>query len=268
MNKTPLILRGFYNNANSSAAGTSDAVAANTTWTNVLPTGRGKLIMIDLLEAQNFAGITWAPNGQATLKLGGQSLFLNAVMSTKNIQALPAPLPVLMDGGQTIQLNLNWPAGISPEKTTAWAVCNFENPYDTPEIRNAINYAAAKQRTYDFVSQFAFGIKSNKKSFTIPSGMGNIVGIQLIGGDNTNGSSIGISIGQVIVDGVQIIQDCPAGMAQISSLRNTIWPILIEGGNTLEIDLDTSNAGAGNIFWGVKLFFDNILNGNPYKCNC
>lgn len=267
----PLLLKAFYNNANTTANGTSVPVAAATSWNNITPTGRGDLVAVDLLNSQPIDQFQFTPNGQATVSIGGTGVFLKQYMGSYNYASDGMWTDLRQAGGQTIQCRLEFPTAFAID-TNVFVLGYFDNPWNTQEVRAAVRASKKlKQRRYDLVSIYNDGIKSNVKTYTVPKGMGNVVGIQLIAGDNKQNLSLQNCIGQVSIDGVTVLEDIPANLGAYNSRKNPIYPIVFQGGNQIQIDLDTSNVSAASfISFGIRLFFDDDLAGNKTyeQCKC
>jgi hypothetical protein len=254
----PLLIKGY----NSDANGSNDTVpvtSATINWNNYFDSGRGNVICLDAIETARPLAFTVGTNATATISVGGIQ-----VMSSINCADF-APFanpgnyyltPLNQPGGQTLQLNLSGGAGNHGLQVLAY----YENRFDTPEHVARLFGSKLKRRYLDTIQTITTNTKQNlSNTFTVPTGQGNVVGIQLLGYSNTGASTadLGLSLATVYINGVSIFENVVATYGANYCTRPRILPILINEGDTYYFNVDTSRvAGATNISFGVRLYFD------------
>jgi hypothetical protein len=269
MQTFPLLCKGFYSNANgTSPTITTAQLTANRGWTNQTPTGRGNLVAIDIMKTA-----VKLDNGidvLLTLSLGGVQIFTGVSLNNYVLYARAGSYFIAQlnqPEGQTIALNTN---GTAP---TGGAVihCYFANGWNQPEVWKALQTSELKCRYQDFVFTGAGGVKGiTSGTLTVPTGKGNVVGVMLLAENDGVNDEPGTALVSVRFNGVTVLDEVSAYLGSPECARpGLIFPLVVQGGSTLEIIGDTSAGTVGQLIrLGVRLFFDDQISVNPYKPIC
>lgn len=254
----PLLIKGY----NSDANGNNDSIpatAATFSWSNVFDSGRGDVIALDAIETGRPLPYAADTNAIATISVGGIQVVSNINCNDFAPYANPGNYyitPLRQPGGQTLQLNLSGGGGNHGLQVLAF----YENRFDTPEHVAKLMGSKLKRRYLDTIQTVTTNTKFNaSQTFTVPTGQGNVIGIEMLGYLNTGGatSDVGVSTGTVYVNGVTIIENVLVAYGTNYCTRPHIFPIVINEGDTYSFNVDTSRTGAApNIGFGIRLYFD------------
>lgn len=270
----PLLIKGY----NSTLSGGSDSItptAASQNWQNVLDTGRGDLIGIDVLQTGrlNAIGSSSAINEDATASVlvGGVSVITECEVSDFALCSYPGAYFVSklkQPGGQT----LSWQRSAAATGVYGAQVLGFyENKAGTrQDVREALNTAKLKRRYQDFIFTGAGGIKPElSQQFTVPNNNGQVVGIQLLSYETAAGGTppVLLNTGTVTFNGVNIFENVLIGYGNGVSTRPQIFPVIIEEGTTFQFSVDSSRTAAGDSYkFGVRLYFGDARITLPPTC--
>lgn len=254
----PLLIKGY----NSDSNGTNDSLpptALTLNWNNYFDSGRGDVIALDVIQTSRINIGSGNTGANVTLSVGGIQVLTNADSGDFAIYAFPGNYyitPLKQPGGQTLQLNLSGGSGNNGLQVLAF----YENRFDTPEHVAKLMSSKLKRRYIDTFTTITTNAKNQVSStFTVPTGQGNVIGIQLLGYAQT-GSNFGdlqITTYSVYVNGVSIFENVLASYGNQISTRPQIFPILINEGDTYYFNVDSSRLpGATNFKIGARLYFD------------
>lgn len=266
MAELPLIIKGYYSNA----AGTNDTIAtmaAATTWSNTLEKNRGDLVALDVVKTgSRIPGATLS--APISVAVGGESVIDNVPLNNYLVYAHPCDYPYTIlrqPGGQTLQF-------VNAGAQTGGAIVHayYSNPFATPEIIAARSTASLKNKVLSLFSSFASNVRASSGNLVIPTGRGNVVGIEITSESVTAQDTAALSLYSLVVDGVRIIDSCSALVGDPQYSRcGLIWPVLIRPGATIEIFSDATRAAAGQTYrLGVNLYFDDAVGTMPYNIPC
>lgn len=254
----PLLIKGY----NSDANGTNDSIpitGLTLNWNNYFDSGRGDVIAIDAIETGRPFPYAADTNASATISVGGVQVVSNINCNDFAPYANPGNYyitPLRQPGGQTLQLNLTGGGGNHGLQVLAF----YENRFDTPEHVAKLMTSKLKRRYLDTIQTVTANTKFNpSNTFTVPTGQGNVIGIEILGYLNTGGATadMGLSTATVYVNGVTIFENVLVMYGTNYATRPHIFPILINEGDTYSFNVDTSRlAAATNIGFGVRLYFD------------
>lgn len=258
----PLLLRGLYSSP-SGANNSIIAVAATPLiWSNSIEEGRGNMTMLDVI-ASNFSAPDGTPGGNFSVSIGGMVVLQNQNINRYAWNNFPRSYEILQINqppGQTIELNY------LPTTTTGAVVhCYHFNQYAIPSIIAARNTSILKQRIVTFAAAFAPNVDlAQSQSFTIPTGIGNVVGIELnTYNEGAADDTVQTSLISLLVGGVKIFDEvAPLLFFEGSGRPGLIFPILIRPGQTLQFQAITDlAAGPGDMIVEMRLYFDDDNTG-------
>jgi hypothetical protein len=262
MEKLPLLIEGFYSNANRTSPSVVPTPGTAVSWNNQIREGRGDMVMLDIVAS----GLPTVPTDNNDL--GVLDLFIGSMVviqqselanyrnnsyirSYELMQLRQAP-------GQTIALNL-----LPTDAPGAVVHVYYENRFATAAIIEARNRAILKQRTIEYRDNFLFGVDiAESQNFTVPTGMGNVVGIEFFAYNyRTNpGNCAYRSLLSCSVNGVSILTNAISTLFLPDSGRpGLIFPIFIRPGSTFSFKADTRYATSGEVVMGARLYFDDQL---------
>jgi hypothetical protein len=257
----PLLLKGY----NSDANGTNDSIpvtALTLNWNNYFDSGRGDVVCIDAIETGRVFPFASDTNAIATISVGGVQVISNVNCNDFAPYANPGNYfitPLKQPGGQTLQLNLTGGGGSHGLQVLAF----YENRFNTAEYRSKLYTTKLKRRYLDTIQTVTTNGKNiPSATFTVPTGQGNVVGVELLGYSNTGSSSgdIGLITGSVYINGTSIFENVLVMYGTNYCTRPHIFPILINPGDTYYFTVDASRlGGATNIGFGIRLYFDDNL---------
>jgi hypothetical protein len=278
--KYPLLIQGIYSNRDGATLQTvAPAVQfINQGWTNALQIGRGDIVAVDPVT-------TSAPSLNSNVDLGTFSYFIGSEQVyqdeplTRHITAaVPRSYEVLQmrsKGGQSVRMAL------TNDALRAGVVMHhyFENNFATPEIISARQESVLKQRIKTFrVTTFSGGGRNVGSNITIPTGVGNVIAIEIFVTRGTATESLSQnSLMTLLVDGIEVFKDAAsAAFLSVSGRPGLIFPILIRPGSTFRLECDNSfTAGLAPVLtYNIRLYFDNDRGGkkqydvNHIKPNC
>lgn len=271
MQNFPLLCKGLYSNVNgTSPTITAAQLTANRGWTNQTPTGRGNLVALDAMQT-----VTRLDSGVSipiTVAVGGVQVFTNCSLNNYLLTARPASYHIAQldqPEGQTITLNAGGAFGLASGGVVLH--CYFQNGWNQPQVWQALQTAKLKCRYQDF-SFIGVGGQKNQSSgtLTVPTGKGNVIGIMLMAENDGVNDEPGVALLSVNFNGVTVIDQVSAYLgAAICARPGLIFPLVVQGGSTLEIVADMSNGTIGRqMSAGVRLFFDDQINTTPYRPVC
>jgi hypothetical protein len=255
----PLLVKGYNSNlngTNSSIPATSNAVL----WNNVFDSGRGEVIAIDAIQTGNHQFFGRNTGALVTISIAGIQVISGINGDDFSPIANPGNYfitPIKQPGGQTLNLNLG---GGSSGNNGLQVLAFYTNNFATPEMKEKLIYARLKRKVQAFY-QTVTNNAANQTSqqFTIPQSQGNVVGVEFVAYLNSaaNITDISLSTITINVNGTSIIENLICSYGANHSTRPQIFPIFIQGGNTLSFNVDSSNAAAAPDFTvGLKLYFD------------
>lgn len=264
----PLLIQGLFSNvAGTISTLNPGALATPVSWSNTLKVGRGDLIAVDPVLTNTDLTISQSA-GTFTYSLGGTQIFNNADNARHVVGARPGTyniIPVKQGGGQTVLLTFfnkaTLPCGMVVHHM-------YENKFFKKEVLEAMDYSQAKQRVQDFIFNASVVAASNKsQNFTIPTGLGNVVAVEFIASGVTPAATfaeITKALVNVSVGGTSILENASAGIFTAGSARpNTIFPLVIRGGDTFQYDINTAAMAAGSeLQFTMRCYFDNDLSGS------
>lgn len=252
MAQLPLLIQGLYSNVNGSD--NSLVYSGNMiSWNNVTKTGRGNVIAIDPMTFTDV--LNNYTNGILNLSIGGMLVLQSMPLSLFNVLVHPRSYEILklsQPGGQTIELLIDDSTDQSPCVIHTY----YENHFATPDIIFARDTAVLKQRQLVFTTTpFPGGGRFHGQLFTVPTNIGNVVGVQLLAW-SVQGLAYTESTITVMVNGVSIFENCYAALGSFFCSRpGLVFPILIRGGSTIEIQANTDHAN-NNLIVALRLFMD------------
>jgi len=261
MNSTglPLLIKGYNSDANGTTNDSIPVTAATLNWNNYFDSGRGDVVGIDAIETGRPFPYAADTNAIATISVGGVQVVSNINCNDYAPYANPGNYyitPLRQPGGQTLQLNLTGGGGNHGLQVVAF----YENKFATPEFNAKLFSSKLKRRYLDTIQTVTTNQKFNPSAtFTVPTGQGNVIGIELLGYLNAGGATadMGLSTGTVYVNGVTIFENVLVSYGTNYCTRPHIFPILINEGDTYSFNVDTSRLpGATSIGFGVRLYFD------------
>jgi hypothetical protein len=255
----PLLIKGYNTDLNGTTNNTLTPTASTISWNNVFDSGRGDLIAIDGIETGRPQVYAQDTGALCTISVAGIQVVSGTNASDFAPYANPGNyfiIPLVQPGGQTLSLSLSGGSGLHGFQVLGF----YKNPFNVEKITSRLNYSKLKRRCQSFF----FDITSNTKNqqsqqFTIPQSQGNVVGVELVSYSNTagNASDLGLALFSVYVNGTSIAENICAVYGMNTCTRPTIFPILIQGGNTLYFNVDAGNCAASPRFTiGVRLYFD------------
>ncbi len=258
MAKYPLLIQGVWSNQ----AGTVQSIVpggslTNAGWSNNLKSGRGDLVAIDPITTFIDAYDQDTYLGEFSYYVGSETVIQSAPFS----RYVPANKPrsnellqLRQPGGQSVRLSFNNDAtgpGIMVHHY-------FENWYATKEIIAARQNPVLKPRIKDFVLAVPAATKlTESQNFAVPTGLGNVIAVELIGERvTTTVKTMMTGLVTVVVGGTEIFQDVNLGITVPAAGRpGLIFPILIRPSETFVIKVDTTNlTGTARVY--LRLYFD------------
>jgi len=263
--KYPLLIQGIYSDTNGSRGSIlPGGSVVNYGWTNNLVQNRGDLVAIDPVTT-NAPGGSFDDDFLGTFSyfIGSEIILQDAPMSRYIPTAKPRSYELTQlrqKGGQSLRLQLT-NIGAGPGLMVHHY---FENQFATPEIVSARHSAGLKPRIKDFFRAFNPGVKTaTSATFTVPTGIGNVVAVELFCELGAGATPTGAMNGLISVSfgGTTIFENVNTGTLLSSSGRpGLIFPILVRGGETFVIGADTSAVtGVLNIY--MRLYFDEDRTG-------
>jgi len=260
MNTTqlPLLVKG-YNSDLSGANSSLPATASAVQWNNVLDSGRGNLIALDALQSGAYQFFGRNTPALVTISLAGIQVISGIDADDFAPIAHPGDyfiMPINQPGGQTLGLILGQSSGNNGLQVLAF----YENKYSTPQYKQKLMYARLKRR----VQAFYYNVTTNaanqiSQDFTVPQSQGNVVGLEFSSWINSTGNptDLGTSLITITVNGTSIIENLLCSYGAKYNTRPQLFPIFIQGGNTIKFNVNASGAlAAPNFSVGVKLYFD------------
>lgn len=260
MNTTqlPLLVKGYNSDANGSNS-SLPATAAAVQWNNVFDSGRGDVVAIDAIQTGAFQFFGRNTGALTTISVAGIQVIsgINAddfapIANPGNYQVTPLRQP----GGQTLGLILGASSGNNGLQVLAF----YENKFATPAIQQKLNYAKLKRKCQAFYQNVTLNAANQTSpQFTIPQSQGNVVGVEFVAYLNStaNLTDLGTSTITIYVNGTTIIENLVCAYGANHSTRPQLFPIFIQGGNTLSFNVNAAGAlAAPNFTVGLKLYFD------------
>jgi hypothetical protein len=264
MNTTqlPLLIKGYNSDLNG-ANNSIPATAATVLWNNVFDSGRGDVIAIDAIQtgAHQFFG----RNTGATATISVAGIQVISAINADDFSPIANPgnyfiVPLKQPGGQTLSLRLTGGSGNNGLQVLAF----YYNNFATPAMREKLMYAKLKRRYQAFYQTVTTNAANQiSQNFTIPQSQGNVIGVEFVGYLNSaaNLTDLSLSTITINVNGTTIFENLNCGYGANHSTRPQLFPILIQGGNTLSFNVNASLAAAAPDFTvGLKLYFDETNN--------
>lgn len=262
--KYPLLIQGIHSDPSGSRGSiTPGGSLAGAGWSNNIKTGRGDLVAID--PVTTFTDLTYFDDtylGEFSYYVGSETVIENAPLSRYVPAVKPRSYELIQlrqPGGQSVKLSFN-------NASTGPGIMMhhyFENIFAVPEIIAARNHQTLKPKIMDFVRNVAAGAKlSQSGTFTVPTGKGNVVAVELIAErGTTSAKTLMTGLITVAMGGTTIFEDVNMGICQTNSGRpGLIFPILVRGGETFTITTDSSAmSGTAKVY--VRLYFDDDYSG-------
>jgi hypothetical protein len=277
--KYPLLIQGLYSNSDGVTNQTvAPAVTlTNQGWTNALQIGRGDIVAVDPVTTSAPALNSNIDLGTFSYFIGSEQVYQDEPITRHITAAVPRSYEVLQmrsKGGQSVRL------AVTNDVNRAGVVMHhyFENNFATAEIIAARQESVLKQRIKTFrTTTFAAGGGGvgiyTGNNITIPTGAGNVIGIELFITRGTATESLAQnSLITLLVDGIEVFKDAAsAAFLSVSGRPGLIFPILIRPGSTFRLDaLNTYiPAGAAPVLtYNLRLYFDNDRSGKKqYQTN-
>lgn len=250
--KLPLLIRGVEGALTSVAAGSSATLS-----TEKILSGRGNMILCDVMS-----NVTRGNQVGATInvQLGGKTVLINTMMQHV-FEAWPRCYrltPVVQHGGQQINIILDNVGGAGTNGMTFHMYHENQFAESGPimdEWNRKMYNPFLNIHTQDILTQVVAGSKTGTSgTLAIPDDRGDVIGIQLIVDTNSDANVLRTLL-SVSVGGIKIFDNVNAGLGlPLQTRPNTIFPIFIPGGESIEIGVDTSNSAVA-IRAGVRLYF-------------
>lgn len=261
----PLLIQGISSDQNSANSTLKPAGAlTNGGWTNKIQSGRGNLVLIDFIPTnQDYTSNTFKVLGIFSYQVGGQTVVQSAQVNGYLVSAFARSNEILMldqPAGQSVKLSLDTQGGFTGLVVHHY----FENKFSIPEVIQARHINTLKQRIQEFRHTFASGLKGGISAlFNVPTGIGNIVGLEFILNCSTNNEIASQALFSMSVDGVQILDNAAGALfLNVSARPGLIFPIVIRSGSTFQLFADTSAVAVGDTFtFSVRAYLDNDTNG-------
>lgn len=263
--KYPLLIAGFYSDQNGSPE-TFTAIGAGTrkSWTNSIAQARGDMVALDVVPTVAFTSST-SLQAIFDVNVSGTAVIQQATLVNYQPGSFARSYELTQlrqPAGQTIGLTV---VGQTGNTQGAALHVYHENNCATPAIIAARNKSILKQRTLEIGGTLLGGSKVAKfaNQFTIPKSMGNVVGLQLLINDDTDGDNTAKTICSVSMGGTDIFQNVIGSIFNAQSARpGLIFPILIRGGETFNVTADTSAVAIGDpLYIRLKFYFDEDIEG-------
>jgi hypothetical protein len=260
--KYPLLLKGFFSNPDGSDSSIVSGLAP-VSWTNMIPEGRGNLIMVDPVVTNYTQSGNLDSPGTFNYKIAGQTVMIGMAMSRYAIDSVIGSYELLklnQPAGQTIQLDMNATGG--PGMVIHHY---FENQFLIPSVIEARQSNKLKQKIQSFRATFVGGQRIERSGeITIPTTQGNIVAIEL---ECTHTSALPDavlnSLISLYVDGTSIIENAASIVfAPTSGRKGLIFPIVIRPGSTLIMEADTSaSTNTEDLVIDLRVYYDDDFTG-------
>lgn len=269
----PLLIQGLFSNTN----GTNDTVKPGAltvprAWTNSIQLGRGNVIAVDPVITNSDA-TPIIQSGSFNYTVGSVQVISNGQNNMYVPTARPGAykiLPLKISGGQTVTCSF-----INNATAQYGIVMHhyFENAFARPSVFAAINDSSTKQRIQDFNVKFNGSLKfSPSPTFVLPTGLGNVVGVEYMINAEIGGGLTYADLQNVLftvnVGGTNIMENASTAIFLPTSGRpDLIFPIVIRPGQSFNINADTSNLPvASQIIITMRVYFDNDQTGTKtYK---
>lgn len=255
----PLLVKGYNTDLNGTTNNTIPVTAATISWNNVFDSGRGDVIAFDAVETGRPQVYVADTGATCTISVAGIQVVSTVNASDFAPYANPGNYyitPLRQPGGQTLSLNLTGGSGSHGLQVLAF----YENQYATPEISSRLSYAKLKRKYQSFLFQVTANAKNQtSQQFTIPQAQGNVVGIELVAYLNSTGNltDLGLATFSAFINGVSLMENVIALYGHNACTRPTIFPVLIQGGSTINFSVDASNCAVNpNFTIGYKVYFD------------
>lgn len=255
----PLLVKGYNTDLNGTTNNTIPVTATTIQWNNVFDSGRGDVIAIDGIETGRPQVYVADTGATVTVSVAGVQVISGVNASDFAPYANPGNYyitPLKQKGGQTLACFLNGGGGSHGFQVLGY----YENRYATPENKQKLLTSRLKRRYQSFFQTVTVNAKNqNSVQFTIPQSQGNVVGVEFVAYLNTGGNltDLGLATFSAFINGTSIIENVLALYGMNACTRPTIFPILIQGGNTLQFSVDASNCAVNpNFTVGLKIFFD------------
>jgi hypothetical protein len=255
----PLLVKGYNTDLNGTTNNTIPVTASTISWNNVFDSGRGDVIAIDGIETGRPQVYVADTGATVTVNVAGVQVISGVNAGDFAPYANPGNYfitPLRQKGGQTLACLLTGGAGSHGFQVLAF----YENNYATPENKQKLLTSRLKRRYQSFLYTITANAKNQQsQQFTIPQSQGNVVGVEFVaylnsGGNNTD---LGLSLFSAYVNGSSIMENVLGIYGMNACTRPTIFPIKIQGGNTIQFSVDASNCAASpNFTVGLKVFFD------------
>lgn len=257
----PLLIKGFFANENLTNNTIVGVAAVPIQWNNTITEGRGDLVMLDVI-ASNLAAVDGTTAGMFSVSIGGMVVLQNQEIIRYAVTAFPRSfefLQLAQPPGQTIEFSY------LPTATVGGIVhCYHFNQFAIPSIVAARNTAALKQRIVSFRAAFVFNVPiAESEKFTIPSGIGNVVGIELNTYIDDPADDVALrSVVSVLIGGIKVFDDVSAMLFFPGTGRpGLIFPCLVRPGQTFVFQANTDAATVGTLTVEIRLYFDDDRTG-------